>query len=140
MDASLASWGAVCGKTHTGGPWSPMEQGMYINGLELKAATLALQALVKDQIEILVLLQLDSQTAESYINHLGGQISPQLTDLAKGLWLWALCRDLVLVAQHILGVDNHIADSESRELRDHLDCSWKLSPAAFQRINANWVP
>ena len=73
-----------------------MEQGMHINGLELKAATLALQALVKDQIEILVLLQLDSQTAESYINHLGGQISPQLTDLASiygcglfaGIWCW----------------------------------------------------
>ena len=61
LDASLASWGDVCGKIHTGGPWSPMEQGMHINGLELKVATLALQALVKDQIEILVLLQLDSQ-------------------------------------------------------------------------------
>ena len=26
-------------------------------------------------------------------------VFPQLTELAKGLWLWALCRDLVLVAQ-----------------------------------------
>ena len=60
---------------------------------------------------------------------LGRTVSPQLTELPKGLWLWALCRDLMLVAQHIPGVENQIADSESRELRDRLD--WKLSPAAF---------
>ena len=73
LDPSLASWGAVCGKTHTGGLWSPMEQGMHINGLELKAATLAL---VKDQIKIMVLLQLDSQTAESYEPLKGTNLSP----------------------------------------------------------------
>ena len=137
-DASLAGWGAVCGKTRTGGPWSPSEQELHINCLELKAATLALQSLVKDRMGISVLLQLDSQTAVSYINHLGGTVSPQLTDLAKNLWLWSLCRDLVLTAQHIPGVDNQIADSESRELKDRLD--WKLSPAVFWTINAIWGP
>lgn len=137
-DASLAGWGAVCGKTRTGGPWSPSEQELHINCLELKAATLALQSLVKDRTGISVLLQLDSQTAVSYINHLGGTVSPQLTDLAKNLWLWSLCRDLVLTAQHIPGVDNQIADSESRELKDRLD--WKLSPAVFRTINAIWGP
>ena len=137
-DASLAGWGAVCGKTHTGGPWSPSEQELHINCLELKAATLALQSLVKDRMGISVLLQLDSQTAVLYINHLGGTVSPQLTDLAKNLWLWSLCRDLVLTAQHIPGVDNQIADSESRELKDRLD--WKLSPAVFRTINAIWGP
>ena len=69
---------------------------------------------------------------------LGGTVSPQLTDLAKNLWLWSLCRDLVLTAQHIPGVDNQIADSESRELKDRLD--WKLSPAVFRTINAIWGP
>ena len=75
-DASLAGWEAVCGKTRTGGPWSPSEQELHINCLELKAATLALQSLVKDRTGISVLLQLDSQTAVSYINHLGGQFLP----------------------------------------------------------------
>ena len=64
----------------------------------------------------------------------GGTVSPQLTDLAKNLWLWSLCRDLVLTAQHIPGVDNQIADSDTRELKDHLDL--KLSPAVFRTINA----
>ena len=71
-DASLAGWGAVCRKTCTGGLWSLLEQGMHINGLELKAATLALQSLVKDWTGISVLLQLDIQTAVVCINHLGG--------------------------------------------------------------------
>ena len=71
---------------------------------------------------------------------LGGTNLSPAHRYGKYLWLWALCRDLVLVVQHIPGVDNQIADSQSRELRDHLDCSWKLSPAAFQRINAIWVP
>ena len=133
LDAFLASWGAVSRKTCTGVPWSLLEQGMHINGVELNAVALALQSLVKDWTGISVLLQLDSQTAVAYINHLGGTVSLHLTELAKGLWLWALCRDLVLVAQHIPGMDNQIADSESRELRDHLD--WNLSPAVFQRIN-----
>ena len=39
---------------------------------------------------------------------LRGTVSSQLTELVKGLCLWALCRDLVLVAQHIPGVDNQI--------------------------------
>ena len=59
-----------------GGPWSPSNQEMHINCLELKAAALALQSLVKDQTGISVLLQLDSQTAVSYINHLGEQSLP----------------------------------------------------------------
>ena len=137
-DASLTGWGAVCGETRTGGPWSPSEQEMHINCLELKAAALALQSLIKDRTGISVLLQLDSQTAVSYINHLGGTVSPRLTELAKSLWLWALRRDLVLTAQHIPGVVNQIADLESRVLKDRLD--WKLSPVVFQRINAIWGP
>ena len=68
----------------------------------------------------------------------GGTVSPQLTDLAKNLWLWYLCRDLVLTAQHIPGVDNQIVDLEASEPKDRLD--WKLSPGVFQTINAIWGP
>lgn len=137
-DASLQGWGAVCNGTRTGGPWSQLEQQMHINCLELLAATLAVKSFVKDQKGISVLLQLDNQTAVAYINNLGGTVSPQLTDLAKALWLWALSRDLVLSAEYIPGATNCVADVESRTLRDRTD--WKLHPQIFNQINQKWGP
>ena len=63
---------------------------MHINCLELSAATLAVQAFIKDLSGIEILLQLDNQTAVAYINHLGGTVYVQLVKLAETLWLWAL--------------------------------------------------
>ena len=60
-------------------------------------------------------------------------MSPTLTSLAKTLWLWALERDITITAQHIPGVFNGIADTESRLERDRSD--WMLSPEVFQKIN-----
>ena len=132
-DASLQGWGAVCNGVRTGGPWSQSEQQLHINCLELLAATLAVKSFLKDREGSSVLLQLDNQTAVAYINNMGGTVSPQLTDLAKALWLWALSRDIVLSAEHILGTMNCIADMESRTLRDRTD--WKLHPQIFNQIN-----
>ena len=102
-DASLQGWGAVCNGVRTGGPWSQSEQQLHINCLELLAATLAVKSFLKDQEGSSVLLQLDNQTAVAYINNMGGTVSPQLTDLAKALWLWALPTDIILSAEHIQG-------------------------------------
>ena len=75
-DASLQDWVAVCNGTRTGGPWSQLEKQMYINCLELLAATLALKSIVKDQTGIAVLLQLDNQRTVAYINNRGVQCHP----------------------------------------------------------------
>ena len=84
---------------------------------------------------MLVLLQLDNQTAVAYINNLGGTVSPQLMDLVKALWMLALARDLVLSAEHIPGKTNCVVDTESRTLRDQ-----KLHPRLFNQINQKWGP
>ena len=110
-DASLQGWEAVCNSTRTGGPWSQEEQEMHINCLELLAAILAVQSFLKDQAGVSVVLQLDNQTAVAYINNLGGTVSPQLTRLAKDLWMWALSKDVVIAAA---GITNCVADAESR--------------------------
>ena len=99
---------AVCGGIWTGSLRSPEEQKMHIHCLELSAATLAVQAFAKDRSGISILLQLDNQTVVAYINHLGGTVSLQLVQLVKTLWLWALQRNIVLSAQHILGVTRPI--------------------------------
>ena len=85
----------------------------------MQAALLAVQTFLRDQSGILVLLQLDNTTAVAYINNLGGTVSPQLTGIARSLWMWALQRDIMLTAQHIPGTSNCVADVESRTIRDH---------------------
>ena len=132
-DASLSGWGAVCNGVSTGGSWTPQEQLLHINCLELLAADLALKSFLKDQQRAAVLLQLDNSTAVAYINNLGGTISPALTALARTLWLWALERDIAITAQHIPGVSNTVADCESRMERDRSD--WMLAPQVFHKIN-----
>ena len=58
--------------------------------------------------------------------------------LCKSLWLWALERDIVITAQHILGVSNTVADLESRLERDRSD--WMLAHEVFQTINQIFGP
>ena len=109
-DASLTGWGAVWDGVSTGGSWSPQEQTLHINYLELLAMELAMKTFLKDHHGVSVLLQLDNSTAVAYMNNLGGTVSSALTSLAKSLWLWALQRDIVLTAQHIPGVSNKVAE------------------------------
>lgn len=128
----------MCNGTCTGGPWSEQEKTWYINCLKTQAAFLAVQTFLRDQLGVLVLLQMDNTTVVAYINNLVGTVSPQLTSLARCLWLWALQRDIILTAQHIPGVSNLVADMESRTIRDRTD--WKLNPAIYNRINHTFGP
>ena len=59
-DASLTGWKAVCEGVQTGGPWSPEEQRMHINCLELTAAFLAVQASPAEKHRLLLLERLAS--------------------------------------------------------------------------------
>ena len=47
-------------------------------------------------------------------------------------------RDIVLTAQHIPGVSNKVADSESRHQKDQTD--WMLAHEVFQKINQIFGP
>ena len=89
---------------------------MHINCLELLAATLAAKTFLKHKTRVSVLL---NTTAVAYINNLGGTVSKELVDLAKSLWMWCLERNIHITAQHQPGVQNVIADAESRTMIDH---------------------
>ena len=75
---------------------------------------------------------MDSVSALSYINKLGRTISPQLNCLAKELWLWCMEKNILFKA-HLPGVDNTIADDESRVMKDR--SHWILCPETFHLIN-----
>ena len=131
-DASTKGWGAVCEGLWTGGPWSREEKQLHINCLELLAAMLAVQCYAKGKSNLTILLKMDSKSALTYINKMGGTVSPELTRLAKELWLWCMERNISLIAQHLPGVLNTIADAESRVMKDRTD--WKLCPQTFHQI------
>ena len=131
-DASLTGWGATSQNQRIGGPWSQTECRMHINCLELLAATLAVKTFLKNKNRMSVLLRLDNTTAVAYINNLGGTISKDLVDLAKSLWMWCLERNIHIIAQHLPGVQNVIADAESRTMIDWSD--WQLNPVIISKI------
>ena len=131
-DASLRGWGAASDEITTGGPWSPQEKQYHINCLEILAASLAVKTFVKNKSDLTILVMIDNTTAVSYINHLGGPVSPLATEITKQLWMWCLERNITLKAQYLPGTQNVRADAESRLMRDRSD--WMLNQHIFQRI------
>ena len=75
---------------------------------------------------------MDNYTAVTYIDQKGGICSRQLCQLAINVWNWCLERNIMLLAEHLPGKLNQIADIESRTVRDR--CDWMLNPVVFQRI------
>ena len=67
-----------------------------------------------------------------------GQEDPQLTNLYKALWMWALSKDIVLTTEYIPGSMNCVADAESRTLKDRIDC--KPNPLLFRAIDQSLGP
>lgn len=124
--------GVVSNGVGTNGKWSAQERMLHINVLELKGALLAIQALLKNQRQITVSLNMDNSTAVSYINHKGGTHSMELVQLTLKLWDWCILRDIYLIARHVPGKTNTLADRESREFRD--EPNWKLDPLDPQVI------
>ena len=118
-DASRLGWGATLAPHRVSGVWSKEESLDHINSLELRAVFLALKSL-----EVLVrgqspLVRSDNTTVVSYINFEGGTHSLFLCRLVSELWEWCLPRGIHLLAAHIPGEDNLVADFLSRGKFSH---------------------
>ena len=100
-DVLLAGWRAVCDGVSTRGSWTPQEQTMHINWLEL----LAVRTFLKDHHGVLVLLQLDNPTAVAYINYLGGTVLLALKQLGS---LVKRCQIMVVI--NFIGCFQHISN------------------------------
>ena len=53
-----------------------------------------MQCFVRDKKGVTVLLRLDNISAVSYVNKLGGTVSPRLNSIVRDLWLWCMNRDV----------------------------------------------
>ena len=111
---------------------------MHINCLEALAAFLAVKCFVRDRRSVTVPLRMDNMSAVTYVNKLRGTVLQNLTAITKDLWLWCLQRDITLIAEHLPGVQNTIADEESRVMKDRTD--WKLNPEVFSQIDRRLGP
>lgn len=129
-DASLLGWGCVCDGLPSGGEWSPAERLFHINYLELKAAFFALKSFQGQLHGKHVRLMLDNTTAIACINHMGTSHSDSCNDLTFSVWSWCIEKDIFISAAHIPGVDNVVADAESRKI--NLDAEWKLNTDLLQ--------
>ena len=103
----------------------------HINYLELLAAFLAVQCFAKQKY-ITILLKMDSVTAVTYINKMGGTHSQGLCQLALSIWNWCLQQNIFLIAECLPGKQNAVADEESRNMKDR--CDWMLNSLIFNRI------
>lgn len=137
-DASKLGWGAVsCGKK-TGGRWSASESLKHINWLELCASFFSLRAFGQNWKDICILLELDNTTAIAYIRKRGGTTSPDLTLLAKDMWVWAAERNITLLATHRPGHLNSEADFESRSVDHREFYEFSLDPAVAVQLFNSW--
>jgi len=131
-DASKMGWGATNQKLSTRGVWTREENQAHINLLEMKAVLLAFKSLVSLERNIHIQLFINNSTTIAYLNHRGGMHSKALSDLAVEIWLWCLERGISILAEHIPGVYNLVADAESRMALD--PSNWKLMPSILARL------
>ena len=110
----------------------------HINYLELLAAFLAVQCFLKTENNKTILLKLDNVTAVTFINRLGGTHSKPLCQLALAFWEWCIPRNLFLIAEHLPGQQNVLADHESRSQKDR--CDWMINPHLFHQIQDQLGP
>ena len=138
-DASLVGWGAVCKRVQTGGGlWSREEQEEHINVLELMAGIFAVQAFAKGKQKVHVHLRMDNTSALSYVTRMGGTRSTRLTEVARQMWDWCFHRQIILSASHLPGLDNQVADQESRQVQTSAEC--KLHKKIFNKICVHLGP
>lgn len=84
-----------------------------------------------------VLILSDNTTVVAYIQKSGGTHSPSLCMLAFRLLCWCKSRGIDLVARHIPGRLNVLADSLSRR-GQLVHTEWSLCPSVFNWVKNLW--
>ncbi|CAM4571143.1 unnamed protein product [Leuciscus chuanchicus] len=131
-DASAMGWGATYKGHAVSGLWTGPQLHWHINCLELQAVRLALCRLKGFLRHKHVLVRTDSTATVAYINHQGGLRSRRMSRLASHLLLWSQKHLRSLLAVHVPGELNRVADELSR--LPPLPGEWRLHPQAVQLI------
>ena len=131
-DAFNLGWGVSLPPHLLSGQWSPPDRSLHINHLELKAVSLALQGFLPLVSGRSVLVKSDNLMVVAYINHQGGTHSVLLCLETLRLLFWCRQERIVLLASHIPGRQNLVADFLSRG--NFLPSEWSLHLSVFRQI------
>lgn len=135
-DASRLGWGGYLGSHEASGRWDRDHQSLHINVLELKAVLLCLECFESHVEGKAVLVLSDNVTAVHYINKQGGTHSRQLNQQAVELLMWCQDRAISLLARHIMGSLNVLADQLSRHQVDPKE--WTLATKVTNELFRLW--
>ena len=136
-DASLSGWGAHVAHLTAAGPWTAPQRLWHINRLELEAVLLALREFLPFVKGKRVLLCTDNTTVAAYINHQGGSQSVPLSLRTEELLLWCQTYHISLVAKHVPGKLNILADALSRP-HMVIQTEWTLTQKVLGTIWSLW--
>eukprot|EP00475_Leptophrys_vorax_P027433 TRINITY_DN3911_c0_g1_i2.p2 TRINITY_DN3911_c0_g1~~TRINITY_DN3911_c0_g1_i2.p2 ORF type:complete len:373 (+),score=77.31 TRINITY_DN3911_c0_g1_i2:1617-2735(+) len=144
-DSSNFGWGAWASSPgedvllpEIWGLWSQSDQRHHITFLETLAAVRALLKFVEalDLRNLTVLLRSDNLTCLSYLRKRVGKLRKFNSLLCK-LWDVLEARHIVVVAEHIPGILNFIADAISRQKFDKTN--YRLKSSLFQYVQKFFV-
>ena len=79
-------------------------------------------------------VMIDTTTAVTYINNIGGSHSLICNSLAREIWFWCIDRNLWISAAHLPGTSYVAADKASHVFCDQTE--WKLHETIFASITA----
>ena len=132
-DASEVGWGAHMGNLTASGNWPLTSPQPHINWLELEAVQNALAEFKDDIPQGQVLIRSDNQTVVALLNHQGGTHAPALSMRAEEIILWAHSQGWNLLAKHIAGSANIMADLLSRPDKI-IQTEWTLKHEALEQV------
>lgn len=131
-DTSNTGWGAVLGGATAQGRWTQLESSWFINEKELLAVLFGLKCLARDVSKTVIRVLSDNTTTVMYINKMGGVRSPRCNKIASLIWDWCEKMENWVLAAHIPGTENVLADALSRDFSNNVE--WCLNDVIFDLI------
>ena len=116
------------------GFWDIEMSQKHSNIRELMAVLLSIRAFRSHIENKTIQILSDNVTTVAYINHMGGPIE-ELTDIAKLIWAEAVQYNITIVARHLSGKLNTLADGLSRAVDKH---EWMLARPLFLCLDEVW--
>ncbi len=135
-DASSTGWGAHMDGKKAMGFWNQRMSQEHSNYRELMAVVMAIQSFSTLLEGRTVQLLSDNITTIAYLNNLGGS-QRELSQLATAIWAECYRLRIQLLAKHLAGSRNTLADQLSRVSPKY---EWMLHPGVFRHIDRLFGP
>ena len=125
-------WGAAMEEISIGGAWKATEFDLDINIKEMIAVYYSIRSF-KDRLKNTHTRVLtDNTTAVAVINKMGTTHNDHCNRIAQDIWTFCKKYDIWITCAHIPGVENVIADFESR--KEYKQAEWMLNKLLFHKI------